>query len=77
MCHICKEHGNAQDWMRTHHNPKIGIKNLNMMFNVLGTNHIQINPGSKKSHNKPKCGKPKTKELDQDNKKINPTTESE
>ena len=58
--------------MRAHHNPKIGVKNLYMMFNVLGANHIQINPVSKKSHNKLKCRKPKAKELDKDNKKSIP-----
>ena len=51
VCHKCKKHENAQEWMRVNHNPKIGVKNLDTMFSVLGTDHVQINSISIKTYN--------------------------
>ena len=39
----CKKHANAQDWMRQNYDPKKGIKNIDEMYNEIGTNHVQIN----------------------------------
>ena len=63
--------------MRVNHNPKIGVKNLDTMFSVLGTDHVQINSISIKTYNKPELRIAEIEELDQDDQETNPTTESE
>ena len=63
--------------MRFNHNPKIGVKNLDIMFNVLGTDHVQINSISIKTYNKPEFGIAQIEELDHDNEENGPTTEYE
>ena len=63
--------------MRFNHNPKIGVKNLDIMFNVLGTDHVQINSVSIKPYNKPEFGIAQIEELDHDNEANGPTTEYE
>merc|ERR1712112_606361 len=77
VCHKCKKHENAQDWMRVNHNPKIGVKNLDIMFNVLGTNQVQINSVSIKPYNKPEYGISQIEELDHNNEENDPTMEYE
>ena len=39
----CRKHENAHDWMRVNYDPKRGLKNLDEMYNEIGTNHIQVN----------------------------------
>ena len=63
--------------MRVNHNPKIGVKNLDTMFSVLGTDHVQINSISIKTYNKPEFGIAEIEELNQDDEENNPTTEYE
>ena len=42
MCK-CRKHENAHDWMRVNYDPKKGVKNMDIMYNEIGTNHIQVN----------------------------------
>ena len=63
--------------MRFNHDPEIGVRNLDIMFNALKADHIQTNSASIKPYNKPEYGTPESKELDQDDQETNPTTESE
>ena len=42
MCK-CRKHENAHDWMRVNYDPKKGVKNIDIMYNEIGANHIQIN----------------------------------
>ena len=39
----CRKHENAHDWMRVNYDPKRGLKNMDEMYNEIGTNHIQVN----------------------------------
>ena len=39
----CKKHENAQDWMRQNYDPKKGLKNVDEMYNEIGSNHVQVN----------------------------------
>ena len=39
----CKKHENAHDWMRLNYDPKKGLKNMDEMYNEIGTNHVQVN----------------------------------
>ena len=36
-------HENAQDWMRVNYDPCIGLRNIDIMYDEIGANHIQIN----------------------------------
>ena len=39
----CKKHENAQDWMKQNYDPKKGIKNIDELYNDIGSNHVQVN----------------------------------
>ena len=39
----CRKHENAHSWMRVNKDTKRGIKNMDEMYNEIGTNHIQVN----------------------------------
>ena len=39
----CRKHENAHDWMRVNYDSKRGLKNMDEMYNEIGTNHIQVN----------------------------------
>ena len=39
----CKKHKNAHDWIRLNKDPKKGLKNMDEMYNEIGTNHVQVN----------------------------------
>ena len=43
MIYKCKNHENAQDWIRENYDPEKGIKNIDEMYNEIGSNHILIN----------------------------------
>ena len=43
LCHKCRKHENAQDWMRVNHDPSKGIKNIDIMYKAIGANHKQVN----------------------------------
>ena len=43
LCHMCRKHQIAQDWMRANHNLSKGIFNMNTMYNVIGADHVQVN----------------------------------
>ena len=50
----CRKHENAHDWMRVNYDPKKGVKNIDIMYNEIGANHIQINSIRVNESTKPK-----------------------
>ena len=38
----CRKHENAQDWMRVNYDPSKGLRNIDIMYNEIGANHIQV-----------------------------------
>ena len=63
--------------MRANHNPKIRVKNLDIMFNVLGTDQVQINSVSINPDNKPRYGIAQIEELDSNTDEEDPAPETE
>ena len=63
--------------MRANHNPKDGVRNLDTMFNSLGTEHVQINSITviPETQKKQEFGMADIEELDQDEEDNDPIVE--
>ena len=43
LCHKCRKHKYAQDWMRVNHDPSKGIRNIDLIYTAIGADHVQVN----------------------------------